>query len=299
MTQRKTRLTLVVVLGLVLLGGVGFLGTNIWHKLHGTIYSQGQGVIADETPQYFDLPYQEIQFPTSRGITLRGWYVPSKTSEKAIVLVPGLGGTRWSMLWHVPFLVDAGYNVLLFDPRSTGLSGGNRYGFGYFESKDVQHAIDYLTKIKGAKDIGLLGRSAGATASLLAAERDPRVNAVVADSPYANLRLAAKDFGKFSHDRLLQTLFPVYMFSARLALGVDIYRQTNILRRINGVGTPTFFIHGMEDEGISHKNSELLYEHKTGPKNLWLVPDTNHIAAFENYPGEYKQRIVDFLRRYV
>lgn len=296
---KKTKLVFVLVLGMVLLGGVGFLGTNIWQKVNDTIYRQGQGVIAEKTPQYFDLSYQEVQFPTNRGITLRGWYVPSKTSAKAIVLVPGLGGTRWSMLWHVPFLVDAGYNVLLFDPRSTGLSEGNRYGFGYFESKDVQHAIDFLTEIKGVSDIGLLGRSAGATASLLAAKRDPRVDAVVADSPYANLRLAAKDFGKFSHDKLLQTLFPVYMFSARLALGVDIYRRTNVLRKINRIGTPTFFIHGMEDEGIGHRNSELLYRQKTGPKEIWLVPDTDHIAAFENYPGEYKQKIVDFLRSYV
>ncbi len=293
------KLTLTLTLVLVSLAGVGFLGANIWQKLDKAIYTHGRGAITDDTPRYFDLPYEDVKFKTSRDITIRGWYVPGRLNDEAIILVPGLGGTRWSMLWHVPFLVDAGYNVLLFDPRSTGLSGGSRYGFGYFESKDIQHAIDFLTEIKGTSEIGLLGRSAGATASLLAALRDDRIAAVVADSPYANLRLAADDFGSYSHDRLLHALFPVYMFSARLALGVNIYRETNILKRIDELDTPTFFIHGLQDTGIGHRNSERLYEHKLPPKRLWLVPKTNHIAAFENYPGEYKQRIIDFFESYI
>lgn len=299
MSQRKLQFALALVIVTALLAGGGFIGLNIWQKLDEAIYHQGRGVITDDTPRYFDLPYQNLQFKSSRGITVKGWYVPGMYTDKAVILVPGLGGTRWSMLWHVPFLVDAGYNVLLFDPQSTGLSGGNRYGFGYFESKDVQHAIDFLTKVKGIKDVGVLGRSAGATASLLAAEKDPRIKAVVADSPYANLRLAANDFQHYSRDWLLQGAFPLYMFSAKLALGVDIYKQTNILSRIHQLETPTFFIHGLEDSGIGHRNSEMLYSNKAPPKRIWLVPNTNHIAAFENYPGEYKQRIVDFLQTFV
>ncbi|MCF7876109.1 alpha/beta fold hydrolase [Candidatus Bipolaricaulota bacterium] len=299
MNRKRLKIALASALVMVLLSGVGFLSINIWQKLDKTIYTQGQGVVTDDSPRYFDLPYQEVKFETDRDIIIRGWYVPSMSPDKAIILVPGFGGTRWSMLWHVPFLVDAGYNVLLFDPRSTGLSGGNRYGFGYFESIDIQHAIDFLMKGKGISEIGLLGRSAGATASLLASLRDDRVDAVVADSPYANLRFAADDFGKYSHDRLFQTLFPVYMFSARLALGVNLYRETNILNKIDELDTPAFFIHGLQDAGIGHQNSERLFKRKVQPKRIWLVPNTNHIAAFENYPGEYKQRIIDFFESYI
>ncbi|MFP4136532.1 MAG: alpha/beta hydrolase [Candidatus Acetothermia bacterium] len=299
MSQKRLKIALAAALVLVLLAGGGFVGLNIWQKLDEAIYHQNWGVVTDDTPSYFDLPYQNVEFQSTRGITIKGWYVPGTYSDKAVVLAPGLGGTRWSMLWHVPFLVDAGYNVLLFDPRCTGLSEGNRYGFGYFQSQDIQHAIDFLYEVKGIKDVGLLGRSAGATASLLAAERDTRIDGVVADSPYANLRLAANDFQHYSRDWLLQSAFPLYMFSARLALGVDIYKQTNILSRIHRLETPTFFIHGLEDSGIGHRNSELLYESKAPPKEIWLVPNTNHIAAFENFPGEYRQRIIDFLQTYV
>ncbi len=298
-SQKRLKFALASVLVIVLFAGGGFVGLNIWQKLDDTIYKQNQGVVTEDTPRYFDLPYQSVQFESSQGINIKGWYVPGTYDNKAIVLAPGLGGTRWSMLWHVPFLVDAGYSVLLFDPRSTGLSGGNRYGFGYFESKDVQHAIDFLYEVKGIEDVGLLGRSAGATASLLTAERDARVDAVVADSPYANLRLAASDFQHYSRDWLLQGAFPLYMFSARLALGVDIYKRTNILSRIHRLETPTFFIHGLEDSGIGYQNSQMLYGSKAPPKEIWLVPNTNHIAAFENFPGEYKQRIIDFLQTYV
>ncbi|MEF8726085.1 MAG: alpha/beta fold hydrolase, partial [Candidatus Bipolaricaulota bacterium] len=272
----------------------------VWDRIDSDIYNHPRGEVTEKTPGTFDLKYRKISFTSDKDIEIRGWYLPSeKSTDHCIILAPGKGENRWDMLEYAPFLVNGGFSVLLFDPRSTGLSDGDRYGFGYFESRDLLNAVDFLIEQEGISKIGLLGRSAGATASLLAAEDDSRVGAVVADSPYANLKLASKDFGNYSKDWFFQAFFPVYMFSAKLALGVDIYRETDVLSKMSGVETPTFFIHGLKDDAVGYQNSEKLFEKKPQPKRMWLVPETTHVAAFENVSEEYKLRVLDFFRAYL
>lgn len=292
--SKTLRVAILPVIAVGLLAGIGFAGNKIWNRIQQDIYNHPRGEVTGETPRTYGLEYQEINFDTGNGIELKGWYVPGEKEAECIILAPGKGGNRWDVLNYAPFLVEAGFNVLLFDPRSTGLSGGNRYGFGYFESQDLQYAINYLSNEKEVSEFGILGRSAGATAGLLAGLEDPRIDAVVADSPFANLRLASKDFGDYSQNPFLQTFFPVYMFSARLALGIDIYGKTNALERISGMETPSYFIHGKADEAVGYQNSVKLHKRKPAKKQLWLVPETGHVQAYQNRPEEYEQKVVEF-----
>lgn len=293
----KLKVTLVPILALGLLVCTGFLGREIWDRIDSDIFNHPEGEVTEETPESHGLDYDEIKFETGNDITLKGWYIPAREGERndCVILAPGKGENRWDMLKYAPFLSDAGFDVLLFDPRSTGLSGGDRYGFGYFESKDLVNAADYLLEEKNVDEVALFGRSAGATASLLAAREDDSIEVVVADSPYANLKLASKDFGSYSNDLTLQLFFPVYMYAAQLTLGVDIYQETNVLKKIEDIESPVFFIHGLEDEGVGYQNSEKLYESKDQPKKLWLVPETGHVEALENKREVYRKKVVNFL----
>ena len=294
--KAKLRITLVPILALGLLVGTGFLGKKIWDRIDRDIYNHPRGDVTEKTPGDYGLDYNQVDFKTGNDLTLEGWYVRAEKNEKndCVILAPGKTENRWDMLKYAPFLVEAGFDVLLFDPRSTGLSEGKRYGFGYYESKDIVNGAEYVLEEKGVGDVAVLGRSAGATASLLAAEESDSIEAVVADSPFANLKLASKDFGSYSSDLTLQLFFPVYMWAAKLALGVDIYAETNALKSIDDLETPVFLIHGLEDEGVGYQNTEKLYEKKSRPKKLWLVPETDHVKAFETEKEEYRRKVVSF-----
>ncbi|MFB6291553.1 MAG: alpha/beta hydrolase [Candidatus Bipolaricaulia bacterium] len=299
--RAKLKIALTPILALGLLAGTGFLGGKIYNRINRDIFHPSRGEVLKKTPESYGLSYDRVEFKTGNGITLKGWYLPARNQGKndCVILAPGKGENRWDMLQYAPFLVQAGFDVLLFDPRSTGLSGGDRYGFGFFESRDLSVATDYVLEEKNVDEVALLGRSAGATASLLAARRNSSIEAVVADSPFANLKLASKDFGSYSSDVTLQLFFPVYMFAARTALGVDIYRKTNILKTITEVTVPVFFIHGLKDEGIGYQNSQKLFDRKKPPKKLWLVPETDHVKAFDNKKGSYTRKVVDFLTKWL
>ena len=297
----KFKVTLIPILALGLVAGTTFLGKQIWDRIDRDIYNHPRGDVTEKTPGSYGLDYNEVEFDTRNNLTLKGWYVPAdgEGTNNFVILAPGKTENRWDMIQYAPFLVKSGFDVLLFDPRSTGLSEGNRYGFGYFESKDLISAADYAMSKENVEKVALFGRSAGATASLLAAKDASSIEAVVADSPYANLKLASKDFGSYSSDLTLQVFFPVYIFAAKLAPGINIYNKTNILKKNDKIQAPIFLIHGLKDTSVGYQNSERLFKRKTRPKKLWLVPETDHVQAFKNEKKTYCRKMVKFLKKWL
>src|SRR5205823_2026963 len=100
------------------------------------------------------------------------------------MLAHGTPGNRVSMLQRAAFLYKHGYNVLLFDFQSYGLSQGVMSTLGMVESEDILAAISFLHWLPDTmySKIGVLGLSMGATAAVLAASRSSDILALVAES---------------------------------------------------------------------------------------------------------------------
>ncbi len=288
----------IVLLALVSTGRALY---NINATINGQVYNTPGGEVGKLTPADWGLPYEDVSFKTSDDLTVRGWFVDREGADRVIVLAPGRGTNRWDILQDAPvrYLYEQGFDILLFDPRSTGESDGTRYGFGYFESEDIIHAVKFLKEEKGEGAVGVWGGSAGASAAIIAALDSSEIDAVVADSPYANLKMAASSYGKKKEDKLIQVFFPFYMGVARFTLNFDVYAKTNLLQRIKDLETPVFLIHGMEDRALEPSNSQLLYENAGGPRRLWLVEGAWHVGAHEIYPEKYQERVASFFESYV
>jgi pimeloyl-ACP methyl ester carboxylesterase len=95
-------------------------------------------------------------------------------------------------------LQKAGYQVLLFDFRGHGQSGGSGSTLGGDEAQDVVAALDFLAAQEGvdAKRLGGWGRGVGAYALALAAKKRGHLRALALDSLYPEARaiLAEKLF---------------------------------------------------------------------------------------------------------
>ena len=100
-------------------------------------------------------------------------------------------------------LVERGFNILMFDLRGHGSSGGEQVSGGYFEQWDVLGTFDFLAR-KGVPPglIGLVGFSMGASTAILAAAQEPAFGALVADSPYA------KAYELIAHEAARKTVLP-------------------------------------------------------------------------------------------
>ena len=89
-----------------------------------------------------------VDLPSLDGqTTLSGWYFPAKGEPRGTVaMVHADGGNRLQLgvdTAHLyRFLVERGFDVLSFDLRHSGDSGGRLTTYGYAEWEDVLAAVD-------------------------------------------------------------------------------------------------------------------------------------------------------------
>ena len=57
------------------------------------------------------------------------------------------------------------------------------------------------------------------------------------------------------------------------------------------------FIHGEDDDFVPTQMVYKVYEAKTAPKDLWIVPQTAHAVSYLNYPEEYTLRVKAFVEK--
>lgn len=253
------------------------------------------------TPFELDLPWEDVQIPTRQGAPLSGWWLPRAGSDRVVVVCYGYRNRKWEMLGVGAALWRHGYNVLLFDYHGHGDHAGTRVTLGYRELDDALAALEYANSRLPNARLGVIGYSMGAAIAIMAASRDRRVRAVVADSPFAAQR---NPVSKRLRRRLpvSQAGSPVLFLIDQLlyrTLGYH-FRDVEPLRDIGALGDrPIFLVHGKADSMIDYHDSELLYAAAPGPRELWLLPGVDHCGAYFLDRQAYIDRIGAFFDRTV
>ena len=252
------------------------------------------------SPAVFGLDYEDVTFPSAvDGIDLRGWFLPVAGSDRVVVIVHGRNSNRTGddgqLVPHAAALVDRGYNVLLFDFRAHGESGGLRYTLGAAEQRDVLGAVAYLEGRGFAPDrTGYWAHSMGAATALLTASALADVRAIVADSSFARLGdLLAEELPRASG---LPDLFnPPILFFARELFGVD----TTIVNPVEVVaGLPPdslFIIHAEADRLVPVDHAHRIAA-AAGPAvyDFWIFPGARHDRVSAAAPDQYRERVLAF-----
>lgn len=262
----------------------------------------------ETTPAARGLAYEEIEFPAPIDrLPIRGWWVPAAGSDRTVVFLHGKDSQRAGgpALDIARFLNQAGYNALLFDFRGSGESGGDRFSLGYYETRDVAGAIDYLqaTHPEAAGKVALIGFSMGAATAVLAGAADPRVSAVIEDSGYATVAdLLEREIPRQSRLPGIITWPTIWM--GRILQGYDIssIRPVAELPRLTDRGL--LIIHGQADEVVPLAHAELLIAAaeaarvgSAAPFDVWIVPGAGHVGAYRRDPAGYERRVIGLLDR--
>ena len=253
---------------------------------------------AGKTPQSFGLSYQSIEFHSSDGILLKGWYVPAGPHARGtIIYCHGHFRSRVEMLPMEVFGHSLGYNGLLFDFRHSGQSGGTFGTLGYLERLDAIAAIHYaLEREKATRPIVLWGVSMGAAASLMAASDTPDVAAVISDSSFLSFR------NVIDHAAYLIFHLPsfpivdeaIYWSAWRGGFWPSEFDLRKAVERINP--RPILFISVKDDRLIPPAVTRELYSYSTSPKKvLQVVPGHRHGEGFTSGHELYEQAVKKFL----
>jgi len=250
------------------------------------------------TPDACGLRYSDISFPSRDGLTLKGWWLEAGNDKPCIVTVHGEKGHRaesgvMKILDIARDIVGHGYNVLMFDLRGHGESEGKHASAGYHEKKDLLGAIDYVRQ-HGISKIGVIGFSMGAATSLMTAAECKEIDAIVADSSFADLARVIKfEFSKRS--RLPMFFFPWTAFMANRLYGINL----SMLKPVDAVkqttAPPVLFIHGGQDDTIPVEHAHILASSsRNRDSSLWIVPEAQHVGSYAVRPEEYLSKVISF-----
>ena len=294
----KTRnivLTVIILLFLVIISLVLITGYESWVLLHPEKEPIGT-FSSNIVPEYRD-----ISIPGSDE-SLKGWLFQAGNSDRAVILVHSYGKNRLQFgidtVDLIKELLNKGYGVLAFDLRNSGESGGKDSAFGYSEKNDVKAAINYMKK-QGWVHITLLGFSTGADAALLAAADGSSVDAVIADSPYADLKsYLNSSVNQWTHLPPL-LLNQVITYGIEVTSNIDM-KKASPVNLITAENPPhLLLIHGKDDKIIPVVNSIELYQKYSALNpsgaEFWQTGDDGHATSFIKYKDEYLNRVFAFL----
>ncbi len=245
------------------------------------------------TPWELGIEYEPVTFGREDGIVLRGWWFPQPASNRVVIGCTGHRGAKHELLGIGSWLWRAGNNVLLFDFRGRGESEQGPFSLAYYEMTDLEAAIEYVSERIPDARLGVIGYSMGAAVALAVAARDGRVDAVVADSPFATIR----GIIEHAYMRYRMPLRPMLRLTDtlnRLRYGYTFGAMQPIDSVAAIAPRPLFLIHGASDSLIPMAHSEALFAAAGEPKQIWIVPDTEHCAAYFTDRQEYVRRVSQF-----
>ena len=123
-------------------------------------------------------PYDEVEFTTTDGLRLKGWYIRSRNGA-AVISFPG----RASSQKRAKLLARHGYGVLLFDRRGEGESEGDPNTFGWQGERDIHAAVAFLQRQPDVDPgrIGGIGLSVGGEMMIEAAAESSDLRAIVSE----------------------------------------------------------------------------------------------------------------------
>jgi uncharacterized protein len=290
-----------VVLICFTLGMSAFVGWKMTHKPRKKL---------TVNPEHYGMSYADVVFRSRLdGISLSGWHIPGAHNvilanvnpQLTVIFSHGYGGNRLEegvpALGLAKSLVGKGYDVLMYDFRNCGQSGGKLTSVGYYEKLDVLGAIDWVKKHSPENRIVLLGFSMGGISSLLAAAEETDVSGVISDSTFDDLRSYLKQ------KLTVWSGLPRYPFTP-LILWMLPYITGISADEVNGFAAvdriyprPILFIHNREDTSIPFECSERMWSRHKDRFECLFTRGGGHVGSHAQHPEVYKTKILDFLNK--
>jgi pimeloyl-ACP methyl ester carboxylesterase len=227
---------------------------------------------------------------TGDGITLNGWQCRAVAERRAtLIYLHGISDNRASSVGIISRFTKRGFDVIAYDSRGHGTSGGDVCTYGYLEKRDLQRLIAALEP----GPVVLLGSSLGAAVALQAAVQQPRVTAIVAAEVFSDLHTVARDrVSALLPDWFIRRTF--HQAGRRGHFDALAVSPQDAARRLH---IPVFLIHGAEDVDTPPEHSRRVYAALQGPKRLFMVERVGHsrslsVPAVWTHVDEWLENVV-------
>ena len=245
----------------------------ILHPIH-------RHVIAAPPPGCEDVTFQ------GEGVTLHGWRGRASGNRRGtLIYLHGFADNRASGAGIIGHFRDHGFDVVAYDSRAHGESGGDACTYGVFEKEDLRKVLDSVAP----GPVVLVGTSLGAAVALQAAADDRRISAVVAAETFSDLRTVVTERA------------PFFFTPGTIARAITLAEReghfqmdaANPALAASRITIPVLLIHGAADSATLPDHSLRVFAALAGPKRLILVPGAGHNGSLRGNAWEDVERWLD------
>lgn len=230
------------------------------------------------TPAEAGLEYEDVELQADDGVRIHGWFVPASGRARATVLFcHGNGGNMGDRVDIIRILNDLGLNVMIFDYRGYGTSGGRPSEKGTYLDAEVAYVYALKRSNDDPDSVIIYGKSLGGAVGIdLATRRKARV--LISDSAFTSTEAMAEE------------MYPALPAKYFLRIKYD-----NI-SKIGRIDMPKLIIHSRDDEMVPFHHGEALFNAAGDPKEFYDMRGDHNGAVYE-HEDEFKIRLDGFLRK--
>jgi alpha/beta superfamily hydrolase len=269
------------------------------------------------SPSDYGLGFERVEFTSTDGLNLKGWFIPGETEKTVIVTHPfpfnrhgfiaknqgalKLFKTDVDLLKTAQALNHAGYSMLMFDFRNHGESDSGVTGVGLNEYQDVVGAVNYLKNRFKSPQVGFVSFCMGANSTLVALSKAKtelaNVKCVVAVQP-VSASVFVRSFMRDVFTSASLLLVPVVDKLCQWRGGCSL-NEMSPLKYCRDVEIPALFVQAKTDPWTELSDIESFYAETAGPKELWIIEEKMGRFDAYNYVGNNPEKIIRFLKQHL
>lgn len=223
------------------------------------------------------------------------WY--DNNSNKTVIIVHGYTVNTATSLRYFDMYYNEGFNVLLYDHRYHGNSGGSFTSMGYYEKDDLQEVVKWIKEEqKGTEYVVIHGESMGASTTLLYGSFEDKVDLLVVDCPYADLQEQLYSQIKKMIPFLPKWYMYILSFFNKVLYGF-YYHDVSPKQVVQNIKCPVLYFHGDSDMLIDSVHSSVLYNNTKTESKLIITSNANHAMSVIVDKETYKKNVMSFIQQ--
>lgn len=276
----RNRILALLILSVVCIGALSACSSLLYYPVHEP-YSD---------PSRFRHPPEDVYFQAEDGVQLHAWYFKTdqRPAKGTILFFHGNAQNLTTHFFGLYWILDRGFDYLIFDYRGYGLSEGKPSPEGTV--KDGRAALSWLVQHKdSATPLYIFGQSLGGAIAMKVACTAPKpapFEKVIIDSSFVSYRKAAqRALSKSWLTWPLQWIGWLVMndeFAPKECVG-DISPR------------PLLIVHGTDDPVIDFHQGERVYELAHSPKEFWVVEGGRHTDFLFRDKFRYQSRLIEWI----
>ena len=249
--------------------------------------------------QALGLHPEAFSVQTPDGIQLQALFLPanlSADSATTIIMVHGIGGCKEHFIPAAKRLIDAGFNVVLFDLRAHGESSGEYCTLGYQERGDISTLLDTVLQRHPHIKPGILGNSLGGAIALQTLAAEPRLQFGIIESTFHDMKSVSVEYGR-DYFGFRSPWLAEYTLKKSSAIAHFPALDIQPFKSARQVHQPVFMAHGDADDKIPIAFGKINFESLASTRKQWYtVHGAGHFGLWETGGAAYWAAMIGFLR---